>query len=532
MISKEVIINNFEKDLDKLFAEIERYHTELTECKLILVKREIELEHLKKELKFEKEKNKTLSSKKVEKQNLNVELKDKKSSEDLQADELTLQSMVEDPQFVLKQNDITIVQVLEFIGETLESRNKDYSNECYYLALKLLNSLYYSSVKNQVEEFFRYKHSSFEGNVYERFSLPLILELLKSYLLYGKRNELLDIYLDTINDFDYFSSEKINSLIFSKFLWYGVYLENEKEFINCCKDTTVFLNEDRAEVVLYPLVLEMMQNKDVSKDYKIKIENLLNEITDLDSSEKEIIFNFIKKKLLINLPLKMHDKEMVNSKISTKNTPMFNTVHFLEDTNENNGFREKEILFAIYHNLNKSSSPKNYFVIKAFIKPNDQKAYVNREQVLQIIKLRKGGWANVEGYPLSTIINKKQVNIMNSKLKINNDLFKWPTTEIIQNNNLESTNSNDFLNTTSELAKLGYRITGLNREKRWNVLQTAVPKLGLKRVANIIAYNVRLRKKQKNGAIKNSYSIGEWEYDLGRLKSKYYKNEFVWPKLD
>ena len=81
----------------------------------------------------------------------------------------------------------------------------------------------------------------------------------------------------------------------------------------------------------------------------------------------------------------------------------------------------------------------------------------------------------------------------------------------------------------SELKKIGYQITGLNREKRWTLLEKAVKQIGLKRVAYTIAQNVKLRKGQKNGEVKYKYAITEWEYDLAKLKKHFYRNDFYWP---
>lgn len=82
----------------------------------------------------------------------------------------------------------------------------------------------------------------------------------------------------------------------------------------------------------------------------------------------------------------------------------------------------------------------------------------------------------------------------------------------------------------SELNKMGYRISGITREERWEVLRRAIPALGLKKVVNIISANVRLRKRQKNGEQKYQYAITEWEYDLSQLKKKYYYDGFKWPE--
>lgn len=82
----------------------------------------------------------------------------------------------------------------------------------------------------------------------------------------------------------------------------------------------------------------------------------------------------------------------------------------------------------------------------------------------------------------------------------------------------------------SELNKMGYRISGITRDERWEVLRRAIPALGLKKVVNIISANVRLRKRQKNGEEKYQHAIAEWEYDLSQLKKKYYYDGFKWPE--
>ncbi len=109
--------------------------------------------------------------------------------------------------------------------------------------------------------------------------------------------------------------------------------------------------------------------------------------------------------------------------------------------------------------------------------------------------------------------------------------FKWPSTDVPDKNGESVGENNDNgLHEKSELRKLGYQITGLKREMRWHILTTkALPALGLQKTANLIAYHVRLRKTQKNGPEKFSYSINEWEYDLEKLRKQYYKFDFEWP---
>jgi hypothetical protein len=114
------------------------------------------------------------------------------------------------------------------------------------------------------------------------------------------------------------------------------------------------------------------------------------------------------------------------------------------------------------------------------------------------------------------------------------DNFEWPTTDAEESSHLQP-EIGEFQEQT-ELRRLGYQITGLTRSQRWQILiAAAVPKLGLRIVAETIANNTRLRKKQHNGRQRYAYAIGEWEYDLGRLHREFYApagHGFQWPNTD
>ena len=70
---------------------------------------------------------------------------------------------------------------------------------------------------------------------------------------------------------------------------------------------------------------------------------------------------------------------------------------------------------------------------------------------------------------------------------------------------------------------MGYQITKMTRAKRWDILQKAVPAIGLRKVAYTIAGNVKLRKGQRNGKQKFIHAITEWEHDLAELKKNIIK---------
>ena len=115
----------------------------------------------------------------------------------------------------------------------------------------------------------------------------------------------------------------------------------------------------------------------------------------------------------------------------------------------------------------------------------------------------------------------------NAKKVTKSTSFKWPETELQEVKTIKQ--EENKLNENSALRLMGYQITGLTRDKRWEILEKAVPSLGLRKVATIIAYNVKLRKGQKNGLIKYRNAITEWEHDLAKLKQVYYRKEFKWP---
>lgn len=110
----------------------------------------------------------------------------------------------------------------------------------------------------------------------------------------------------------------------------------------------------------------------------------------------------------------------------------------------------------------------------------------------------------------------------------------WPSTTALETTQ-RATAPGTFA-TESTLHQLGYRITGLSRERRWAILtHAAVPTLGLQQVAETIAGLVRARKRQRGGRERYANAITEWEHDLARLKQEYWARagrRFPWPSSE
>ncbi|NHN34393.1 hypothetical protein [Paenibacillus agricola] len=131
--------------------------------------------------------------------------------------------------------------------------------------------------------------------------------------------------------------------------------------------------------------------------------------------------------------------------------------------------------------------------------------------------------------PTATKISSTPKVTKATKTAIMNEHFAWPSTDARESqgkSNKESTFKDE-----TRLHRMGYKITGLNRMKRWDILvRKVIPKMALKEIVNTIANNVRLRKSQEGGHTKFAYAIAEWEHDLKRLKQEYYSSNFTWPQ--
>lgn len=193
---------------------------------------------------------------------------------------------------------------------------------------------------------------------------------------------------------------------------------------------------------------------------------------------------------------------------------------FITKLSENDSTSElyqELILLAVYSDpFLKNQS--GYIEIKVLIDQNTGKAFLSEKEISSIKRKIGSKYFDIRE-------KSKDVSII-KKMDLNSSNFNWPSTDLKGGYYDEE---KSVFKEESELKKLGYQITGMTREKRWKVLETAVKQLGLKKVAYTIAQNVKLRKGQKDGTKKFSYAINEWEYDLNKLKNTYYKNEFSWP---
>lgn len=175
------------------------------------------------------------------------------------------------------------------------------------------------------------------------------------------------------------------------------------------------------------------------------------------------------------------------------------------------------IELAVYNNAN-FTGQYEYIRVKVLSNKGTGVAYVRGGEINQInSKVGQNKYVDIREFGKGKRFTSKDIHDHN---------FRWPSTDLSEN---EYTNENQEFNEKSKLRKIGYQITGMSKVKRWEILDKAVPILGLKYIAYTIANHVKLRKGQANGEVKFSHSITEWEKDLVMLKEKYYRGNFNWP---
>jgi len=113
--------------------------------------------------------------------------------------------------------------------------------------------------------------------------------------------------------------------------------------------------------------------------------------------------------------------------------------------------------------------------------------------------------------------------------------FEWPSSEANSVPEVIGPDDKTRMQET-ELYRRGYNVArGTNRARRWAVLRRIIEgsEMPLQEVVGTIASHCRARRRQHGGEEKYSRALGEWEFDLQRLKTTYYDgrpSSFSWPR--
>jgi len=253
----------------------------------------------------------------------------------------------------------------------------------------------------------------------------------------------------------------------------------------------------------------------------IQVRNDLKAATEKKKREKSYYENSTS-----TLPSAMHDLASLNDSLKpTIYRYKINIIDYstLEKLIRKYNLVEREAILPLYETKNSREVYLYTEVETIFIDLLNKELYMVDEEFNKLLKrysplvIKYRQFSNIK---YSETQNK---NVKKAEIKPDSNVIKKPSSYAPTKDTLFSEQS--------ELNKMGYRISGSTRSERWNVLNRAVPELGLRKVVSIISANIRIRKKQSNGELKYQHAITEWEYDLSRLKGKYYCGEFKWPEV-
>jgi hypothetical protein len=364
------------------------------------------------------------------------------------------------------------------------------------------------------------------GKVMDLNEPSIIDELARLYFtmdLNQSLNNLLHALLDQWAFFD----ANIEKREYIRILWYSFFLSKDSRLLEESKMAAAYLQENEPEIVLYQTYYDVINGNVPFEMGSLKIDENMKKLVLFEGYEKDKLFKSLEMRLR-KYQLKNEGKkgntqlaknESTNRKIWYL-TKLPTQSRILPDMQKI--LQEEWIHLAIFKDRYLREDPR-YVLVKVLSNKKEGKAYVTDAYIQEVRRKIGRHWIDIREYQGEDKIEKKI-----DKSEIEQNLFAWPSTDLSKTAGNESEEKGQF-NETSELRKLGYQITGLTRAKRWSILETAVKKLGLKKVAYTIAQNVKLRKGQKDGLKKFSYAIAEWEHDLMLLKQKYYLHNFTWP---
>lgn len=422
--------------------------------------------------------------------------------------------------------------------------------EIYYNTMKLLNCCEGSFGKINIRSILKEGIQKMDANIYECFHLALSLELLHTYIILDM-DEFKTLFIDMVTDWKMYD-EQVKEEYFEKLLWYNFAIDNKGVLKELVTDYRNLIKSDRWGIKFYRFINQKLTvNSQMDFQKLDRLINRFNKMNSYSTVEKEFIINSIFSKIrdknnLFQEKIKEQQKTKKITQISSNNLTsgvylkdIKQKVIQLSPYNLPTGVRfgdikQKIIIdLAVYENEHMIKIIKKIRV-NALTDCNKIDFYITKPELQQIKKEAESGYIHVindrkgKKKKKNMCMNVEKQKNMNMDIRTKNSLFKWPSTDVT--GTFDSENNSNELKTVSELREMGYQITNSTRENRWRILQQAVPTLGLKKVAYIIAGNVKLRKGQKNGYRKFSYAISEWEHDLQRLKNTFYKKDFNWPR--
>jgi hypothetical protein len=419
--------------------------------------------------------------------------------------------------FESKQNDDIFREILIMIFLNNNQEINSRFDELLMSTLDLLQLLHKTTKKKIIFHFVKDNLADFTDNVFYLNEPSIMTDFLRICFLYNLIDELREIIKYMLNIEWGFLDSNISKDEFTFLLWYSYLFDLDEELLEKAVNSLKWFQKSK-DLSLYYYVYDCLnQEVSYSKSTFELEKHELRESQLLIDVEIEWIVAKVEKELQ-DIARKPKPKRvpLYDNKLIVVKDKYFDTVI------EQLDLEEKLMKLPLYQSTYDNFESK-YIQEMVWMSKGGRVAYISEENLKKIKK---------HNYPVKPKVKEYSMPIVKEitppAATENTDNFEWPNTNIGEKTHPEEPDDTK-LNQNSALKLMGYQITGLTRDKRWSILKKAVPKLGLKKVATIIAYNVKLRKGQKNGMKKFQYAITEWEHDLIKLKETYYKKDFKWP---
>ncbi|MBS4214931.1 cell division protein ZapB [Neobacillus rhizophilus] len=416
--------------------------------------------------------------------------------------------------------DSRVNQMLESIFDKLIATGKKNFDEeveknivCIF---DLMSKLYHTHLKKQISQYLLDHYSQLWNFLLyanePKSIIPFLRLLIKFELLVEFKKTMKQLIHSEWEFLDYHVSQEE----FYIFIWYAFLIDMDQTLIDKAEESLKWLSEKQSTIELYTFMYDCI-NAD-----KIKSKEKLNLL--LDCFRQNEIFNDHEKHLILDKV----DRALLHLVYESEAVPYFTGKLYIVKPDELQALIEmeklqsKKMLVPLLRGKGVNIISR-YIELPLYFKGKNS-AFISTKTEYLVNQKYEPKVLRAKEY------NKVIIPIKPSDVKQSTESFPWPSTEIQESQHSDS-HEQPTLNESSDLKVLGYQITGQTRAKRWSILEKAVPKLGLKKVAYTIAYQVKLRKGQKNGFVKYKNAITEWEYDLDKLKKLYYKNDFTWPSV-
>lgn len=417
---------------------------------------------------------------------------------------------------LLEINDLDskeIQRILDVLLVVFQNELEDFSiiDDVYNGAISLIKNLTH---RNEAKMFLFNNHELISSRVLELNDPFMICELARTYFAFNFSETQMKYFRKMIEQWPFIDAE-INKETFTRLIWLSFHISLDNKLVDIADESSAFLSDSLPELKIYSVYRDMMIGKLAVTNAGTEISKLKKKVTLFTEDEQEKLFKSLDKRIrkkanrqsskMISAPSALTANQTKPTMQVTGVRKMDHITKLPKDTltlpGTNIHLQEEWINLAMYKDIFSKENP-SYVLVRVLSNNKTGKAFVTPKLLMEIgKKVGKKHAVDVKAYD-----EKPETN----------SAFTWPGTEV-KGTAPDDLQDKVVLNEESALKKLGYQITGLSREKRWSILVKAVRQIGLKKVATIIAQNVKLRKGQKNGEKKFKYAISEWEHDLAKL---------------